>query len=180
MSLVPRALPFSAPTRWLSMVVAGDSVVVSAIMFGVERDPVKTTEPLLPESVRRRASVSAGGEHAWRQHDVEEVLQEARTAGLACLGGQVQFQTREGIAEAYWLNFDPQPQREHETWSDYVSRSSGEALEGFRRLSRDTDFRSVAREWEFIATKMEREAYDPVGDLWFVLYFVAETTAGSL
>jgi hypothetical protein len=36
---------------------------------------VKTEELLLPESVRRKASVSDGGEHAWRQHDVEEVLQ---------------------------------------------------------------------------------------------------------
>jgi hypothetical protein len=42
------------------------------------------------------------------------------------------------------------------------------------------DFRSAAREWEFIAAKMEREAYDPIGDLWFVLYFVAEGTSGSL
>lgn len=77
---------------------------------GRGRDPVKTTELLLPEAVRRKAAVSAGGEHAWRQHDVEEVLQEARAAGLACLGGQLQFQTPEGIAEAYWYNFDPQPQ----------------------------------------------------------------------
>jgi hypothetical protein len=129
---------------------------------------------------RRKASVSAGGEHAWRQQDVEEVLHNAREAALACLGGQVQFQTREGIAEAYWLNFDPQPQRERETWSDYVLRSSNEALECFRQLCQDTDFRSIAREWEFIATKMDRGAYDPVGDLWFVLYLATETTARSL
>jgi len=52
---------------------------------------VKAPELLLPEAVRRKASVSDGGEHAWRQHDAEEVLQEARAAGLACLGGQVHF-----------------------------------------------------------------------------------------
>ena len=120
---------------------------------------MKMEELLLPEAVRHKAAVSDGGEHAWRQQDVDDVLQEARAAGLACLGGQVQFQTPEGIAEAYWLNFDPQPQLERETWSDYVSRSSDEALEGFRRLCRDADFRSVARDWEFIATKMDREAY---------------------
>ena len=140
---------------------------------------MKMEELLLPEAVRRKAAVSHGGEHAWRQHDVEEVLQEARAAGLACLGGQVQFQTREGIAEAYWLNFDPQPQREREAWSDYVSRSSEEALEGFRGLCRGTDFRSVARKWEFIATKMDREAYDPVNDLWFVLCFATESPSRS-
>ena len=86
---------------------------------------------------------------------------------------------REGIA-AYWLNLDPQPQLEGEIWSDYVSRSSSETLEAFRRLCRDTDFRSVAREWEFIATKIDREAYDPVADLWFVLYFVTQSTDGRL
>jgi hypothetical protein len=82
---------------------------ISKVMLACGANSVKATELLLPEPVRRKASVSAGGEHAWRQHDVEEVLHEAHAAGLACLGGQVQFQTREGIADAYWLNFDPRP-----------------------------------------------------------------------
>jgi hypothetical protein len=131
-------------------------------------------ELLLPEAVRHKASVSVGGEHAWRQRDVEEVLREAASVGLACLGGQVQFQTREGICEAYWLNFDPPSQRQGEPWSDYVSRSSNEALVGFLRLNRGTNFTSVAREWESIRTKMDREDYDPVDDLWFVLYFATD------
>src|SRR6266700_2686083 len=107
---------------------------------GRNPSPLKTAELLLPEAVRRKALVSVGGEHAWRQHDVEGVLREAVAVGLVCLGGQVQFQTREGICEAYWLSFDPQPQPEGEPWSDYVSRSSNEALEGFRRLSGATNF----------------------------------------
>ena len=141
---------------------------------------MKTAELLLPEAVRRKASVSVGGEHAWRRHDVEEVLHEAASIELACLGGQVQFQLRDGVCEAYWLNFDPQPQREGEAWSDYVSRSSAEAFDGFRRLCSATDFQSVAREWEFIATKMDREAYDPINDLWFVLYLASESTTRNL
>jgi hypothetical protein len=134
---------------------------------------VKPPELLLLEAVRHKASVSVGGEHAWRQHDVEEVLREAVAVGLACLGGQVQFQTREGICEAYWLNFDPQPQRESEAWSDYASRSSDEAQEGFRRLCQQTDFRSVAMEWEFLQ-QGRAESYDPLDDLWFVLYFTTQ------
>jgi hypothetical protein len=35
---------------------------------------MKTEELLLPEAVRRKAAVSVGGEHAWRQDDVEEVV----------------------------------------------------------------------------------------------------------
>jgi hypothetical protein len=147
---------------------------------GHNTSAVNMAELLLPEAVRRKAAVSVGGEHAWRQQDVEEVLQEARAASLGCLGGQVQFRTREGICEADWLNFDPQPQHEGEPWSDYVSRSTDQALEGFRRVCRETDFRSVAREWELIRTKMAREAYDPLDDLWFVLYFVNESTSRAL
>ncbi len=88
----------------------------------------------------------------------------------------MQFQTHEGVCEAYWLNLDPQPQREGEPWPDCVSRSSDEAIEGVRRLNRSTDFKSVAREWESIRTKIEREAYDPLDDLWFVLYFATESS----
>jgi hypothetical protein len=143
---------------------------------GRNPSPVKTAGLLLPEAVRRTAAVSVGGEHAWRPDDVEEVIREARAQGLASLGGQMQFQTQQGVCEACWLNVDPQPQRESELWPDYVSRSSDEALEGFRRLSRGTDFRSVAREWELIRTKMDREADDPLDDLWFVLYFATESS----
>jgi hypothetical protein len=141
---------------------------------------VNMAELPLPEAVRHNAVVSVGGEYAWRQQDVEEVLQEARAASLACVGGQVQFQTREGTREAYWLNFDPPPKREGEAWSAYVSRSTDQALEGFRRVCRETDFRLVARDWELIRAKMAREAYDPLDDLWFVLYFVNETTVRAL
>jgi hypothetical protein len=47
---------------------------------------------------------------------------------------------------------------------------------GFRRLCRRTDFKSAAQEWEFVRARVEREAYDPVDDLWFVLYFATEST----
>jgi hypothetical protein len=136
---------------------------------------MKAPELSLPEAVRQKASVSAGGEHAWRQSDVEEAIGAARKAQLGCLGGQVQFQSRDGICEAYWLNFDPPARLESESWQDYVSRSADQALDGFRRVCRETDFRSVAREWEFLRTKIEH-GYDPIDDLWFVLYFVNEST----
>jgi hypothetical protein len=52
---------------------------------GHNTSAVNMAELLLPEAVRRKAAVSVGGEHAWRQQDVEEVLQEARAASLGCL-----------------------------------------------------------------------------------------------
>jgi hypothetical protein len=131
-------------------------------------------ELALPEDIRSKASITPGGEYAWRQADFEEVVDAARNAGLGCLGGQVQFQATEGTCEAYWLQYDPDERRADEPWQDYVSRSARETLEAFERLCRQSDFRVVAREWETLRTKMDREGYDPISDLWFVLYFVAE------
>jgi hypothetical protein len=128
----------------------------------------------LPEVIRAKAAVTPGGEHAWRLGDVEEVVLAAEAAGLGCLGGQVQFRPPEGTCEAYWLTYDPNERRPGEPWGDYVSRTARETLSAFRRLCRDTDFRAVARDWEFIRTKMDREGYDPTRDLWFVLYFETE------
>jgi hypothetical protein len=136
---------------------------------------MKAPELSLPEAVRQKASVSAGGEHAWRQSDVEEAIEAARKAQLGCQGGLVPFQSRDGTCEAYCLDFDPPARLENESWEAYVSRSNDQALDGCRRVCRETDFRSVAREWEFLRTKIER-GYDPIDDLWFVLYFVNDST----
>jgi hypothetical protein len=128
----------------------------------------------LPERIRRSASITAGGEYSWRQSQVEDDIGAAHEAGLACLGGQVQFRTRDGTFEAYWLKYDPEEQRTGELWQEFVARSAKEARERFRRLCHTTDFRVVARGWEVLRARMDQEGYDPVSDLWFVLYFVAE------
>lgn len=130
-------------------------------------------ESQFPDRLLRRASVSPGGEHAWRKADIEEVVEAAREAGLACLGGQAQFQIPDGTCEAYWLNYDPAGRREGESWESYVARSAEETLDAFRRLCAETDFRRVAREWEALRA-LEDEGLDPVEHLWFVLYFDAE------
>jgi hypothetical protein len=105
--------------------------------------------------------------------DVEEAVEAARKAGLACLGGQVQFQIPGGICEAYWLNYDPAERLDNEPWETYVSRSAEETLGAFRRLCAETDFRREAREWEPLQA-MAEAGLDPVNHLWFVLYFEAE------
>jgi hypothetical protein len=127
-------------------------------------------ELALPESIRRKASITPGGEHAWRIDDVEDVIAAARAIGLACLGGQVQFQFPEGTCEAYWLSYNPAEQRPGELWQEYVSRSADETLAAFRRVRSETDFRAVARGWAFIQQKIDMEGCDPIENLWFVLY----------
>jgi hypothetical protein len=131
-------------------------------------------ESALPESLRMKASVSVGGEHAWRMEDVEEVVLAARDIGLACLGGQLQFQFPDGICEAYWIAFDSTERQANEPWEHFVSRSAEEALWKFRQVCRDTDFQGIARKWGFISQKMDREGCDPKDYLWFPLYFQAQ------
>jgi hypothetical protein len=131
-------------------------------------------ESKLPDAIRSKASVTAGGEHAWRMDDVPEVIHAARDMGFACLGGQLQFQFTDGTCEAYWISFDPTDRRLGEPWPDYVLRSAEETLSAFRRICRETDVRKVASEWDFIQRKIDREGCDPRDYLWFTLYFQAE------
>src|SRR5262249_10425678 len=114
---------------------------------------------------------------AWRMDDVEEVVLAARNLGLACLGGQLQFQFPDGICEAYWISLDPTEQHSDEPWEHYVTRSAQEALSKFRQVCRDTDFKKLGREWDFIAQKIEREGCDPKEYLWFPLYFKSRPTS---
>jgi len=131
----------------------------------------------LPHRLLQKASISPGGEHAWRLTDVEEVVLAAQSSGLGCLGGQVQFQPTGGVCEAYWLSVDSTERRDDEAWTEYVARSVSEVLVGFRRLAHETDFVSEARRWEVLRTRIDLEHYDPVADLWFVLYFASESAS---
>ena len=102
----------------------------------------------LPEDLRSKAS-TAGGEQAWRMADVEDIILAARNLAMACIGGQVQFRFPGGTCEAYWVNFDSTERQPGETWPAYVLRSAEETLFAFRRICRETDFRELAREWDF-------------------------------
>jgi hypothetical protein len=90
------------------------------------------------------------------------------------LGGNVQFQTRDGTCEPYWLDYDPEDQLPGEPWQEYVLRAAAETLEGVRRVCDEADFRAEAQAWEVLRTRMDNEEYDPLRDLWFVLYFHTE------
>lgn len=129
--------------------------------------------PPLPDSVIRKASTPEH-EPAWRMPDVEEALEAARQAKLACLGGQPQFRLLDGTCEAYWLDYDPAERHPDETWASFVDRTAHETLIRFRKICQETDFREEAKTWSFLFQKMETEAYDPIADLWFILCFVAE------
>src|SRR5215203_766009 len=104
-------------------------------------------ETLLPAVLRTRASVAAGGEHAWRQADIALVIRAAQTIGLATLGGQAQFRFPDGTCEPYWLDYTPAPRQAGEEWQTYVTRSAGETLTAFNRLCETIDFADEAMQW---------------------------------
>jgi hypothetical protein len=130
-------------------------------------------EDLLPPHIRAKAAVAAGGEYAWRKEDIEAVLLAACMVGLALIGGQVQFQFPDGTCEAYWLRYSSGPQGPDEPWPTYVERSAQEIREQINHLCATTDFVREAMEWAFIRQKVQTDGVNPLGYLWFVLYFEA-------
>ncbi len=131
-------------------------------------------EEFLPQEIRAKAKITPGGEHAWRKEDFAVVVLAARRAGLASIGGQVQFIFPDGTCELYWVNYDSEEQKPDETWSAYVERSAEEVLKSFDLVCASTDFEKEAGRWPFIREKIEKEKINPLDYLWFVGYFNAE------
>lgn len=127
----------------------------------------------MPYSLLRKARLS-GREYAWRRKDVEEVIRAGAEVGLRCLGGQVQYLPPDGTCEAWWLNYDARDRMESETWGEAAARSAEEVVRMFRRVCKESDFSEEARKFAFLQTKMDEEDYDPVEDMWFMLYFETE------
>ena len=90
-------------------------------------------ERYLPPDILSKA-VRSGEEYGWQFDDLPAALAQARTAGLAVLGGQVQFKLPDGICELYWQNADSAPQQAGEPWDTYVERSHREVRAGLDRL----------------------------------------------
>jgi len=90
------------------------------------------------------------------------------------VGGQPQFRGPIGIAEPYWINYEPEPRKEGESWESYVIRSNNETLEAFEKIYEETDFLKEALEWDHIRNAVENDGINPLDHLWFVLYFNEE------
>lgn len=135
-------------------------------------------EELLPSTVLEKAKLS-GNEYAWRKDDFESVVIAAKTAGLACIGGQPQFIFPDGICELYWINYDSESRNQDESWNEYVERSATEVLTEFRRMLAEIDFVKEAAQLTFIRDKMMRDEINPIDHLWFIGYFEANGASDS-
>ena len=64
------------------------------------------SEKSLPDHILSRATVR-GNEYAWKTGDIPKVIEAARAAQLASIGGQLQLRLHdEGTCECYWVEVD--------------------------------------------------------------------------
>ncbi len=125
-----------------------------------------------PESVLYGATLHAN-EYCWKPENFIRALGEAVDRGLACIGGQFQFQLPDGTCELYWLEADSTPMKANEAWSSYVARSASEVKAKFEEIRRTTDFSAEADKFDFLREKIE-EGVNIHDALWFVAYFESE------
>ena len=98
-------------------------------------------EEQIPDSLRRRASLR-GGEYAWPVEDIPNVIEAARLANLASLGGQLQFRLPDGgTCECYWVEIDPLVGLPPDlSWAERVSQTAERSLAAFHDLRSKFDF----------------------------------------
>jgi hypothetical protein len=96
-------------------------------------------EKLLPKGLLARASFR-GNEYAWSIHNIPEVIDAARAANLASLGGQLQFRLPDAICECYWIEVDTaEIAGDSLSWPQVVEKSATVALSDFENILQDVD-----------------------------------------
>jgi hypothetical protein len=110
-------------------------------------------ERRLPEIILSKA-IKSGNEYGWRQIDFVETIETARKLRLGIIGGQVQYVFPDGTCELYWLEYDPEPRTENETWTEYCNRTTDETIAKFNELTLNTNLdKQAIKTFEFIREK---------------------------
>jgi hypothetical protein len=126
----------------------------------------------LPHQILRRASLR-GNEYAWPIEDIPRVIEAARRANLASIGGQLQFRPRDGrTCEFYWIEVDTYKSVPTSlTWQERVNQTAAVALADFSRLLSRFDFvAEVRRSFPGALQTLETEGGDPSQAICFVWY----------
>ena len=118
-------------------------------------------------------------EYGWKLESFSPALLVAERFGLACLGGQIQFQFEDAIFEVYWLSADSSKRVRGESWHEYVHRSCNEVANEFRDLTANLNVQQVIQQWPGLQARMEAGS-DPFKVMCFVAYFVTEAEYLSL
>jgi hypothetical protein len=127
-------------------------------------------ERRLPETILKKA-IKSGNEYGWRQIDFVETIETARKLRLGIIGGQVQYVFPDGTCELYWLEYDPEPRTENETWTEYCNRTADGTIIKFKELTSKTNLDKQAIEtFEFIRDK-ESKGHNISDNRVFIIYF---------
>lgn len=126
----------------------------------------------LPQEILRRASLR-GNEYAWPIEDIPKVIEAARQANLASIGGQLQFRLPDGgTCECYWVEVDTYKSMPASLpWQERVEQTATVALADFSRLLSKFDFVAEGRgSFAEHFKRLETEGGDPIQTMCFVWY----------
>jgi hypothetical protein len=97
-------------------------------------------DELFPEELRKKRFMSTHNTWGWKYEDIPQVVNICRESGLAILGGKTGFFLPDGACDLYWKRAHPRLKTVHETWQQYVERSSNDFLRLLKELYEQTDF----------------------------------------
>jgi hypothetical protein len=124
----------------------------------------------LPSEILLKSTLS-GREYGWKREYFKEVVDSAIKAGLALVGGQVQFKLPNGTCELYWRKYEPKDRVPGEDWVSYSNRTKKECLEQFDKLPTNQKLIEEGVEnFEFLREKSE-QGVNLEDYLIFILYF---------
>ena len=126
----------------------------------------------LPNEILLKSTIS-GKEHGWKREDFNEAVAYAVKAGLAVVGGQVQFRLPDGTCELYWRKYDTNERVAGEGWTSYSNRTKQECLKQFNALPANQELiKEGIENFEFLREKAE-QGVNLEDYLIFILYFNA-------
>jgi len=119
------------------------------------------SEARLPLALLRRATLQ-GNEFAWSSNDIPAVISAAADAGLANLGGQLQFRVPDiATCEAHWVSVFPYRSFEkYRNWDEFVRSSANETRHKYYDLFLRYDFLAELR----LGFQKQIEDYEATGD----------------
>ncbi len=169
---VKSLIKFTPPWKYLN--VGSYALTTFKLMTNLNKK-LTTEEQRLPKHILDKA-LKSSGEYGWRQQDFSEVIEAARKAKLAIIGGQVQYVLPDGTCELYWLSYDPADRHINEPWLTYCDRSAKECLQKFNKLIATTNIEAEALvNFPFLLDKKEN-GIDISKFLVFILYFDSKET----
>lgn len=135
-------------------------------------ESMRPTKSRLPLDVLQHASLR-GNEYAWPIEDIPKVIEAARQANLASIGGQLQFRLPDrGTCECYWIEVDTYKSVPASLpWQERINQTAAVALADFSRLLSKFDFVAEGRQsFAEHFNRLEAEGGDPTQTMCFVWY----------